>query len=132
MVAKVQIIKAYQQYSSLGYFCEQGLTNDFGHSSIFCISAILKLLILCNNKMYLNLIVTEGNRDKNRKPKEDQIKDVENKERKNPQAKKETDPGKFQHSNITFIKILQWKLRWILFPTRTKKRVTTTTKQTQN
>ena len=87
--------------------------------------------------MYLNLIVTEDNRDKNRKPqkessKEDQIKDVENKERKNPQAKKETDPGKFQHSNITFIKILQWKLRWILFPTRTKKRVTTTMKLTQN
>ena len=84
--------------------------------------------------MYLNLIVTEDNRDKNRKPqkespKEDQIKDVENKERKNPQAKKETDPGKFQHSNITFIKILQWKLRWILFPTRTK---TTTTTLTHN
>ena len=87
--------------------------------------------------MDLNLIVTEDNRDTNSKPptkspKEDQIKEVENKERKNPQAKKETDQGKFQHSNITFIKILQWKLRWILFPTRTKKRVTTTTKQTQN
>ena len=90
MVAKVQIIKAYQQYSSLGYSCEQGLTNDFGHSSIFCISAILKLLILCNNKMYLNLIVTEDNRDKKQKP----------------QAKKDTDPGKIQHSNINFLKPL--------------------------
>ena len=52
--------------------------------------------------MDLNLIVTEDNRDKNRKhqkesPKEDQIKDVENKERKNPKAKKETDSGIFQH-----------------------------------
>ena len=66
--------------------------------------------------MYLNLIVTEDNRDKKQKP----------------QAKKDSDPGKFQHSNITFIRILQWKLRWILFPTRTKKRVTTTMKLTQN
>ena len=50
--------------------------------------------------MYLNLIVTEDNRDTKSKsqkesPQEDHIKDVENKERKNPQAKKETDPGKF-------------------------------------
>ena len=54
--------------------------------------------------MYLNLIVTEGNRDTNSKPqkesqKEDQIKDVENKEIKNPKAIKETDPGKF----LTFL-----------------------------
>ena len=52
--------------------------------------------------MYLNLIVTEDNRDKNCKPpkespKEDQIKDVENKERKNPKAKEETDPGKYHY-----------------------------------
>ena len=52
--------------------------------------------------MYLNLIVTEDNRDKNRKPqkespKEDQINYVENKKRKNPKEKEETDPGKFHH-----------------------------------
>ena len=52
--------------------------------------------------MYLNLNVSEDNRDKNSKPqkespKNNQIKDVENKERKNPRAKKETDPGKCHH-----------------------------------
>ena len=53
--------------------------------------------------MYLNLVVTEDYKDKNSKshkesPKEDQIKDVEKKERKqDPRAKKETDPGKCQH-----------------------------------
>ena len=58
--------------------------------------------MFCTSKMYLNLTVTEDNRDKNSKPqkkspREDQRKDVKNKERKNPEEKKETDPGKFQH-----------------------------------
>ena len=58
--------------------------------------------MLCTSKMYLNLTVTEDNRDTNSKPqkkslKGDQSKDVKNKERKNPEEKKETDPGKFQH-----------------------------------
>ena len=52
--------------------------------------------------MYLNLVVTEDYKDKNSKshkesPKEDQIKDVENKVKKSLRAKKETDPGKFKH-----------------------------------
>ena len=88
--------------------------------------------------MYLNLIVTEDNRDNNSKPlkessKEDQIKDIKNQERKHPKAIKETDPGKFQHCSFKLnFPLLQWKLRWILFPNRTKKKVTMITTLTQN
>ena len=45
--------------------------------------------------MYLNLTITEDNRDTYSKAIKESPKE-ENKERKNPKAKKEMDPGKFQ------------------------------------
>ena len=46
--------------------------------------------------MYLNLTVIEDNRDTYSKAPKESPKE-ENKESENPEAKKEMDPGKFQH-----------------------------------